>query len=367
MIPVQTVEELICEQAGRKHCVLVGHGSTAVYLALKLIEMRSGPGEVILPTISCTSLAQVTHYAGFKPVFADVNPEDFTLDIRSFESRINEQTRAVMPIHIFGHSAAMDEITRISSERGLFVLEDAAQSLGGTYRGQAHGSFGDFSIFSFGGTKIISAGGGGALLFDDDEYLAPITRELERLPPLRLSPRQSLMALSHRNFYHALVDLLRVNPEVEVSHLFNEALPHYRELYFHRFPEDECVLNNIATGFAHLRENVALRFERASLYYDLLSSEHLTHSKSWQESRVVWRYTFLVNDPQKLLRVTQQLRRQGIHASNHYWSVADLFYGAKDLPNTSHFCPRVLNLWVDQNATTEYISRSCDIILKELD
>ena len=52
----------------------------------------------------------------------------------------------------------------------------------------------------------------------------------------------------------------------EVSHLFNEALPHYRELYFHRFPEDECVLNNIATGLAHLQENVALRFERASLY-----------------------------------------------------------------------------------------------------
>lgn len=367
MIPVQTVEDVICEQVGRKHCVLVGHGSTAVYLALKLIELRSGPGEVILPTISCTSLAQVTHYAGFKPVFADVNPEDFTLDIRSFESRINERTRAVMPIHIFGHSAAMDEITRISGERGLFVLEDAAQSLGGTYQGQAHGSFGDFSIFSFGGTKIISAGGGGALLFDDDEYLAPITCELERLPPLRLSPRQSLMALSHRNFYHALVDLLRVNPEVEVSHLFNEALPHYRELYFHRFPEDECVLNNIARGFAHLRENVALRFERASRYYDLLSSEHLSHSENWKQSGVVWRYTLLVADPKKLLNVTQQLRRHGIHASNHYWSVADLFYGQKKFPNTRNVCPRVLNLWVDDNATQSYITKSCDVILQSLD
>ena len=65
---------------------------------------------------------------------------------------------------------------------GCLSSEDAAQSLGGTYQGQAHGSFGDFSIFSFGGTKIISAGGEGALLFDDDEYLGPITRELERLP-----------------------------------------------------------------------------------------------------------------------------------------------------------------------------------------
>ena len=102
MILVQTVEDLdLRAKSVASTACWLGHGSTAVYLALKPIELRAGRGEVILPTISCTSLAQVTHYAGFKPVFADVNPEDFTLDIRSFESRINERTRAVMPIHIF--------------------------------------------------------------------------------------------------------------------------------------------------------------------------------------------------------------------------------------------------------------------------
>ena len=75
---------------------------------------------------------------------------------------------------------------------------------------------------------------------------------------------------------------------------------------------------------------------------------------------------FLVTDPAKLLDVTQRLRENGIHASNHYWSVADLFYGEKCFPNTNYLCPRVLNLWVDDNATESYITKSCDIILQSL-
>jgi dTDP-4-amino-4,6-dideoxygalactose transaminase len=362
----QAVEESICELTNRKHCMLVGHGSTAVFLALKVIEQRVGRGEVILPTISCPSLAQVTCYAGFKPIFADVNSTDFTLDVDSFQSKINGQTRAVIPIHIFGHSAAMSEIIEAANKARVFVIEDAAQSFGGKYHGLPHGSFGQFSILSFGGSKIISAGSGGALLFDETEYALPILETLRELPTLRRSQRLSLMALSHRNLYHALVDLLRVDPGKRVSQLFQPALSGYRELYFHRFPEDEQVLVSIAGGLEHLQQNVSARFERAALYHDLLCSERLTHCANWKDSSVIWRYSLLVNDPQKLLHVTQQLRNHGMHASNHYWSVADLFYDEKTYSQTNFVCPRVLNLWVDENATKSYIVKSCDIILQSL-
>lgn len=367
MITRQQIEEQIAEYFNRRYCFLVGHGSTAIRLALKVIERKVGKGEIILPTVSCTSLAQVTQYAGFKPVFADVNPDDFTLDARSVEARINENTRGILPIHIFGHSAPMDELINLAARRGLFVIEDAAQSLGGSYRGKRHGSLGEFSIFSFGGSKIISAGQGGALATDDEEYAAIIREEMRQLPPFRPSVRTSLKSLSHRNLYHSLVDLLRANPGAEVNHLFFNAIPLYEELYLHSFSGDEQVLERISRGFSQLRENTDLRFERATLYYKLLFGEgKLRHSESWKESQVVWRYTFLVEDPERLLVVTDQLRRNGIHASNHYWSVADLLYGEKNLPGTKYVCPRLLNLWVDEQATRGYIEKSCDIILKNL-
>lgn len=363
---MQTVEELICQKTGRNHCLLVGHGSTALFLALKLIGAQRGCGEVILPTVACASLAQVILYAGFEPVFADVTRENFTLDVRSFEAAITNKTRAVIPIHIFGHTAAMDEILRISAGRELFVIEDAAQSVGGRYQGRPHGSFGHFSILSFGGAKIIAAGAGGALLFDDDKYLASLSAELQQLPLLCLSEEQSLMALSQRNFYHALVDLLRVNPDADVSPLFHQTLPLYRGLYLHRFPENDEIRKRIVAGFVHLREKAALRVERALLYRDLLVSENVIHPGGGQESGVVWRYTFLVTDPDKLLNATREIRRHGIHASNHYWSVADLLYGDKTLSNTTYVCRRLLNLWVDDTATESYIRRSCEIILQSL-
>ena len=89
------------------------------------------------------------------------------------------------------------------------------------------------------------------------------------------------------------------------------------------------------------------------------------HPHFTDPSGVVWRYTFLVEDPGRLLDVTEALRKQGIHASNHYWSAADLLAG-EAFANTSHVCPRLLNLWVDEVADHGYVQKSCDVLLNAL-
>jgi hypothetical protein len=125
-------------------------------------------------------------------------------------------------------------------------------------------------------------------------------------------------------------------------------------------------LEGVIQGFKTLDAENALRVERATQYHSRLLNSELSLASSWKESGVVWRYSFLVNDPEKLLVVTDTLRKNRIHASNHYWSVADLFYGEKDYPHTSYVCPRILNLWVDANATKDYIAATCDIIMASL-
>ena len=362
----EQVRNTICRYLGREYCFLVGRGTTAIHLALKAVERQSGLGEVILPTVCCPSLAQMVIYAGFKPVFADVSADTFALDLNSFRDRITAETRAVLPVHIFGYAAPMAEICGLARERGIFVIEDAAQSLGGDCNGGKMGSHGDFSILSFGGDKILNASGGGALLTDDAELARMIESDIKTLPVYARTLEYSLKSLSHRNLYHAMVDLLRVNGETKVASIFSSAMPFYEDLYLHSFPEDPVVLDRIENGFERLDSDNARRVECAAQYQDLLAGAELVLPTSWRESQVLWRYSFLIKDPAKTIRVTAALRKNKIHASNHYWSLADLFYGEKVYPNTSYVCPRILNLWTDETVTKSHIEKSCDIILDAL-
>ena len=362
----EQVRNTICRYLVREYCFLVGRGTTAIHLALKAVERQSGLGEVILPTVCCPSLAQMVIYAGFKPVFADVSADTFALDLNSFRDRITAETRAVLPVHIFGYAAPMAEICGLARERGIFVIEDAAQSLGGDCDGGKMGSHGDFSILSFGGDKILNAGAGGALLTDDAELARMIENDIKTLPIYARTLEYSLKSLSHRNLYHAMVDLLRVNGETKVAGIFSSAMPFYEDLYLQSFPQDPIVIERIEDGFERLDSDNARRVERASEYEALLAGAEVMLPSSWRESGVLWRYSFLIKDPMKTTRVTAALRKNKVHASNHYWSLADLFCGDRDHPNTRYVCPRILNLWTDETATKTYIEKSCHIILSAL-
>ena len=362
------IQDLLCTYLNRKHCFLVRRGTTAIYLALKFIERKKGRGEVILPTMACASLAQIVLYAGFKPVFADITPSGFVIDAGSVQSLITSHTRAILPVHLFGHAAQMDDIIALAMAHELYVIEDAAQALGGSYRGRKLGGLGNFSVLSFGGTKIVSAGGGGAITTDDDDAALMLADELDRLPTTEEdSIARRLKELSHRNLYHAVVDLLRVDPQLQVRDTFMSAISHYQDLYVGRFPADEQMLTHIASGLATLSDTSARRVERAAAYHELLVGEGLVRSHGWQESGVVWRYSLLIQDPGKALQVTEGLRKSGIHVSNHYWSLADLFSNEKIQPHTRYVCPRIVNLWVDDHATPDYIERSCDVLLRHLE
>jgi dTDP-4-amino-4,6-dideoxygalactose transaminase len=357
---------MIAQQFGRRHVVLTGHGTTAMYLALKAIEARSGRGEVLVPSVGCASIAQIIEYSGFKPRFVDINLDDYTLDCDALDRAITTCARAIMPVHLFGHAADMNRVMKIARQHELPVIEDAAQSLGGQYGGAKLGAIGDFGILSFGGSKIVSAGGGGALLFDDDCHLEVIESELAALPVFDRSSRISLKALSHRNLYHGVADLLRVDRGAKLEGVFRTAMASYRELYFHRFPEDGGTAEIIEVALANLPVNLRARLDRAEQYYERLAELPIRQSDNWRRSGCVWRYTLMLRNAEETLRVTVSLRRNNVHASNHYWSLADIFNGDKSDHNASVFCPRVLNLWVDDVADAEYIRKSCRVIADSL-
>ncbi len=143
-------------------------GTTAIHLALKALDI--GPGdEVIVPDLTFAATANAVIHAGACPVLADVSQEYWNLDPAAFEKAITPNTRAVIPVHLYGHPCEMGPILKIAKEKGLFVIEDCAEALGARYDSKRVGTCGDIGCFSFFSNKAITTGEGGMVITSSPE------------------------------------------------------------------------------------------------------------------------------------------------------------------------------------------------------
>lgn len=152
---------------GRKHGIAVANGTVALHLAVSLLDLQPGD-EVIMPTFTIISCAMPVVLAGATPVLVDSEPQSWTMDVTAVEAKITSRTRAILPVHIYGHPVDMQPVLALAARYGLAVIEDAAEAHGAEYRGARCGSFGTVSCFSFYANKLLTTGEGGMLLTDDD-------------------------------------------------------------------------------------------------------------------------------------------------------------------------------------------------------
>lgn len=152
---------------GVRHAVAVSNGTVALHLALETLGI--GPGdEVIVPTLTFVATANAVHYTGATPVFVDSEPTTWNLDPAMLSRAVTGRTRAIIPVHLYGHPADLQPILEVAEGHQLHVIEDAAEAHGAQYRGRRVGSFGTLNCFSFYGNKIVTTGEGGIITTDDD-------------------------------------------------------------------------------------------------------------------------------------------------------------------------------------------------------
>ncbi|HTU03012.1 MAG TPA: DegT/DnrJ/EryC1/StrS family aminotransferase [Candidatus Sulfotelmatobacter sp.] len=163
---VAEFERSVADYVGAAHAVATSSCTTALHLALRLLEI--GPGhEVILPSFTFIATANAVRYVGAMPVFADIDPRSYNLDPDGVEAAVTPRTRAILAVHQIGLAADMDRIQSVAERHGLAVLEDAAPSLGATYRGRRVGGLENVTCFSFHPRKVITTGEGGMLTLQD--------------------------------------------------------------------------------------------------------------------------------------------------------------------------------------------------------
>ena len=165
---VAEFEKAFAEYIGVKHAIAVSSGTTALHIALMACGIKEG-NEVITTPFSFIASANCALYAGAVPVFADINPQTYNLDVRKIADAITDKTRAIVPVHLYGLPVNMEDIRWLANRHGIAVIEDAAQAHGAEINGRKAGSFGDAACFSLYATKNMMTGEGGMITTNRDD------------------------------------------------------------------------------------------------------------------------------------------------------------------------------------------------------
>ena len=332
----QEFERAFADYVGAKYAIAVANGTVALHLALSVLDI--GPGdEVIIPDLTFVATANAVSYTGATPLIVDVDPIYWTINPKTVEANITSRTKAIIPVHLYGHPADMDPIMDIADQYGLYVIEDAAEAHGAEYKGRLVGGLGHIGVFSFYGNKIITTGEGGMLT----------SNNLELMEKARFLKDHGMS--TEKRYYHPVVG-------------FN-----YR-------------MTNIqaAIGLAQLErieQIIQRKLNIARLYHDLLeecSGICRQTCAEWAKS-IYWMYSILVTERDFLTRdgVMLALRQREIdsrpffvpmHELPPYRKDGDYFSVATDISRRGINLPSFPSM-TDQNI--EYISKALCSLMKK--
>ncbi len=328
---VRDFEEQFAAYCGTRYGVAVFNGTVALHLLAATLNL--GPDdEVIMPSLTYVATANAIRYTGAMPVFVDSERDTWNIDPTVVEAAITPRTKAIIPVHLYGHPADMEPLRAIADKHGLWLLEDAAEAHGALYQGQKVGGLSDAAIFSFYGNKIITTGEGGIIVTNNKAW-------------------------AERAFFLENQGRYPDNPYWHPEIAFN-----YR-------------MTNIqaAIGLAQLEridEMLEIRRRNAAHYHrrlTILPGLTLPPQKPWARN-VFWMYSVIVEDEFGLSRdeMRAKLREAGIETRPFFYPVHNLpmYHTGQILPIAEDLSQRGLNLPSGATLTAEQIEYICDTIVR---
>jgi perosamine synthetase len=330
---VNLFEDRFSEYVDSEKAVVTVNGTAALHLALVTLGIGEGD-EVIVPSLTFISPVNTIKYAGAEPVFVDVCRDTFVMDVDKIEELITPKTKAIMPVHIYGHPVDMDKVMEIAKKHNLFVIEDATEALGSEYKGKKAGTIGHIGCFSFNGNKLITTGAGG-MLVTNDKKLGERAKFLST---------QTKVVEENKAFYH---------PEIG----YNYRMPNLLAAF------GTAQLENI-------EEYIKVKRENAKLYNELLKDVKglsLNTQKGWAKN-CYWLYSVLVEEDFGITRdeLIKRLEQEGIGARPFFMPIHDMppYKDCRhgDLSVTDELYKRGINLPSSVSLKKEEIEKVCRII-----
>lgn len=310
---------------------LLTNGHMALELTLQALNLS---GEVITTPFTFASTTHAIVRNGLTPVFCDINPIDFTMDVTKLERLITDRTCAIVPVHVYGNVCNIEEIERIAHKYDLRVVYDAAHTFGETYKGKGIGSFGDASCFSFHATKVFNTIEGGAVCYKDKE-LGERLYNLKNFGIRGPETVESVGANAKMNEFSAAMGICNLRHVDEEIAKRKKIVEHYRK----RLDGIEGIQLN------PIQENVESNYA----YFPVIFDEKV--------------FGYSRNE------VADKLAEHGIYSRKYFYPLTntfDCFHGEFDINETPvalHISKRVLTLPLYSELPMEDVDRICDLIL----
>ncbi|WP_050606989.1 DegT/DnrJ/EryC1/StrS family aminotransferase [Clostridium niameyense] len=338
------LEECLTEKFNKKYCVFTGSGTTSIYLILKALNLNHK--KIVYPAITCMTPVNAAIYAGYAPEFCDVNLEDYTMDIESLKSIIdNEDIGIIVPTHIYGHRCDMKSIYEIVRDKNIFILEDSAQSY-------YFSGYSDASIISFGNTKLLQCNNGGGAIFTDDVKLYNNILKYKKDLPRKPFDIENKFNLYRDSYYGIVRNYKGKEFNIHMKQLQLDS----RETFIYDLVFNEALLDVIN----ELENIIDKRKERRNLYDKYLIKKNLYLPKL-EENEGLWRYTFLYKGNREKLLL--QARKQGVDISNWYINLSKIHSdNQRILKNADIVENEVVNLWIEDKKKIEDIKKDIKII-----
>jgi len=326
-----TFQENLKDYLEVENIELLTNGHMALELSIQALGLQ---GEVITTPFTFASTTHAIVRNRLKPVFCDINPEDFTIDVTKIESLITDKTSAILPVHVYGNVCNVEEIERIAKKYGLKVIYDAAHTFGETYNGKPIGGFGDVSCFSFHATKVFNSIEGGAVCFADPEFGLKIYR-LKNFGIRDQETVDGVGANAKMNEFCAAMGICNLRHiDAEISK---------REKVFNRYRERLSNIEGLKIAFVqpNVRSNYA--------YFPIVVDE-----KKFGSTR---------NE------IFEKLAEHGIGARKYFYpltSAFECFHGEFDpnlTPVAMYVSKRVLTLPLYSDLDLKDVDDICDIVL----
>ncbi len=317
---VQEFERLVCSFVKSKYAIAVNSGTAALQAALYALDIKPGD-EVVLPSFTFVATANSVVSVGAKPVFADIRKDNYTMDPDDLRKKITKKTRAIMPVHLYGNVAYMDEISELAKD--IPIIEDAAQSMGSTYKGKQTGTLSELGCFSLYAAKVMTSGEGGVIVTSNKKLY-------EKL----------LMIRNHGMVHGYDTRILGLNlrlPEINAA---------IAKVQMKKLP-----------GFLQKRQ------KNAKILTELLSGANITIPIPRKHEKVNW---YLYTIASKIRdRLSKELNANGIGATVYYGTPVHKtpYYNQKiKLPNTDWAAKSVLSLPVQPQVTRLQLQTTAKII-----
>ena len=330
---------------GVEHVELLTNGHMALELTMQALHLSSSSSrycnnkgnrkEVITTPYTFISTTHAIVRNGLEPVFCDIEPDNYTIDVSKIEKLINDNTVAIVPVHVYGNVCDVYAIEKIANKYGLKVIYDAAHSFGETYKGEKIGTFGDVSTFSFHATKVFNSIEGGAVCYKDDDF----GKNIYSLKNFGIKDEEHIAGVganAKMNEFCAamgLCNLRHVNEEIEKRKLVTE-------WYMERLD-----------GIPGIKlRNLQKDVESNYAYFPIVVEDKI-FGKTRNE-------------------IKEALANNGIYARKYFYPLtneAECFYGKYDIGNTpiaKHISRRVLTLPMYSELSKEDVTKICDIILE---